>query len=145
VIAPVVIAVFVAQVQLAAQAPGSQQPPTSTAQTIAEKPWPPVGVSRPGGSVTAPRVVKDVKPRYGAEAMRAKIQGTVQLEAVVQADGTVGEVRVIRSLDREFGLDDEAVACLKQWRFTPGTKDGVAVPVLVSVEMSFTLRPSRLP
>ena len=143
-IAPVVIAVFVAHVHLAAQAPGSQQPPTSAAQTPAETPWPPVGVARPGGSVKPPRMIKDVKPRYTAEAMGAKIEGNIQMEAVIQADGTVGEVRVTRSLDREFGLDNEAVACLKQWRFAPGTKDGVAVPVLVQVEMTFTLRkPSR--
>ena len=72
--------------------------------------------------------------------MRAKIQGNVQLEAVVQTDGTIGEVRVTRSLDREFGMDDEAVTCLKKWLFTPGVKDGVAVPVLVEVEMTFALR-----
>ena len=138
-IALVVVALLVGHVSVAAQTPGSQQP-TATAQTSAEKPWPPEGVRRPGADVKAPRIVKDVKPRYTREAMAAKIEGNVQMEAIVQADGTVGEVRVVRSLDHRFGLDDEAVACLKQWRFTPGTKDGAAIPVLVQVEMTFTLR-----
>ena len=72
--------------------------------------------------------------------MRAKVQGRVMLEAVVQPDGTVGEVRVTRSLDRKFGMDESAVKALKEFRFTPGTKDGVPVPVLVSSEIEFTTR-----
>jgi hypothetical protein len=71
------------------------------------------------------------------------------LSAAGLPDGTVGwtmeSARLVftlcsrvgslpRSLDHKFGLRDEAIACLKQWWFTPGTKDGVAVPVLVQVE-----------
>ena len=93
-----------------------------------------------GSGVTAPRVVQDAKPHYVADAMRADIQGSIKLEAVVQTDGTVGEVRVVRSLDKKFGLDEEAVNAMKRWRFEPGKKDGVAVPVLVSVEMTFSKR-----
>lgn len=44
-----------------------------------------------------------------------------------------------RSLDKKYGMDEEAVKTLKQWRFAPGTKDGVAVPVVVEVEMTFTV------
>ena len=80
---------------------------------------------------------------YTPDAMRAKVQGGVALEAVVRADGTVGEVRVVRSLDKRYGLDDEAVKALKQWQFTPGQKDGSAVPVLVAVEMTFTIGKPR--
>lgn len=61
------------------------------------------------------------------------------LEAVVQPDGTVGEVRVKRSLDREFGQDDAAVRSLKEMQLAAGTKDGVAVPVLMQIEISFSL------
>jgi TonB family protein len=72
--------------------------------------------------------------------MRAKIQGVVTLEAVVQPDGSVGYVRVTRSLDQTFGLDQEAIKTVKKWRFAPGTKLGQPVPVLVEIEMTFTLR-----
>ena len=99
------------------------------------------GVARskaPG--VVMPKVIRESKPRYTREAMEAKIEGTVSLECVVQADGAVGETRVVRSLDTQHGLDDEAVKALKQWRFSPGTKDGKPVPVVVELEMTFTLR-----
>jgi TonB family protein len=142
-IAPIVMAVFVASAQATGQAGATQQPPAAEAQPTAETPWPPAGVSRPGGDVKLPRLIKDVKPHYRSDAMRARIEGVVKMEAVVQTDGTVGEVRVTRSLDREFGLDDEAVNSLKKWQFAAGTKDGVAVPVLVEVEMSFAMRSNK--
>jgi TonB family protein len=73
--------------------------------------------------------------------MRAKIQGIVTLEAVVMPDGTVGPVRVTRSLDSTFGLDQEAERTVRLWRFDPGkNRLGEAVPVLVEIEMTFTLR-----
>ena len=72
--------------------------------------------------------------------MRAKVEGAVWLEAVVLADGTVGDVQITRSLDSVFGLDEEAVKAARQWRFTPGTRFGEPVAVLVSIELTFTLR-----
>jgi TonB family protein len=65
------------------------------------------------------------------------------MEAVVRADGTVGQVRVVRSLDKRYGQDDECVKALKQWQFMPGQKDGVAVPVVVEVEMTFSIGKRR--
>jgi protein TonB len=84
-------------------------------------------------------VLKDVKPIYPAEAREKKIQGRVELAAVVLEDGTVGEVTVTESLDRNFGLDDAAVTAMRQWQFKPGQKDGKNVRVLVTVEMTFSL------
>ena len=52
----------------------------------------------------------------------------------------MGEVKVTRSLDAAFGLDQPAVKAMKRWTFKPGTKDGKPVPVRVSVEMTFTLK-----
>ena len=95
---------------------------------------------RPGTGITLPRLVKEVKPKYTPEAMRARIEGWVKLEAVVLETGEVGDVDVIESLDKVYGLDDEAVKCMSQWRFEPGTKDGKPVAVRVEVEMSFTLK-----
>jgi TonB family protein len=93
---------------------------------------------KPGGVVMPPRVAREVKPAYTADAIRARIEGVVRMEVVVNADGTVGDVRVAKSLDPL--LDLEAVKAMKQWMFKPGTRNGEAVPVLVEVEMSFTLR-----
>jgi len=98
------------------------------------------GVYRLGSGVEAPRVVREVKPQYTADAMRAKVQGVVLIEAVVLPDGTVGNVHVLRSLDQTFGLDQEALKAAKQWRFVPGTRFGRPVSVLVNIELAFTLR-----
>jgi TonB family protein len=90
--------------------------------------------------VELPAVVKEVKPAYTQEAMRAKIQGSVLLEGVVLTNGQVGDVRIIRSLDSRLGLDDEAIKALKLWLFKPGTHEGSPVPVVVTVELTFKLR-----
>jgi periplasmic protein TonB len=98
------------------------------------------GVYRPGNGVTLPRVLHEEKPQYTSDAMRAKVQGTVLLECVVRPDGSVGDVQVVRSLDPTFGLDQQAVAAARKWRFAPGTRLGEAVSVLITIELQFTLR-----
>jgi TonB family protein len=98
------------------------------------------GVYRPGNGINLPRVIREVRPNYTADAMRAKVQGTVWIEAVVLPDGSVGQVSVVRSLDTVFGLDQEAIKAAKQWRFAPGTRMGQPVAVLVTIELTFTLR-----
>lgn len=95
-------------------------------------------VYKVGGDVVAPKVVKDVKPSYAPEAMRERISGTVEVECVVLPDGTVGDARVASSLHPQ--LDAEALKAVRQWRFEPGTKDGKAVPVQVSITMTFTFK-----
>ncbi len=98
------------------------------------------GAYRPGSGIDLPRLIHDEKPQYTADAMRAKIQGTVVLECVVNPDGTVGDVTVVKSLDATFGLDQEAVKAARKWRFVPGRRLGQPVPVLVTLELTFTLR-----
>lgn len=98
------------------------------------------GAYRPGAGIVSPVLVQEVKPTYTADAMRAKVQGTVWLEAVVQPDGGVGNVHIIRSLDPTFGLDQEAIKTVKKWRFIPGSRQGKPVPVIIEIEMTFTLR-----
>jgi TonB family protein len=98
------------------------------------------GIGARGPGVTAPVVVTQVKPSYTAEAMRAKVQGLVMVECVVMPDGTVGDARIVRSLDPRFGLDQEAITAAKKWRFKPGLLNGTPVPVIVTIELSFTLR-----
>ena len=96
----------------------------------------------PGNGVSLSTLVSEVKPSYTRQALAAGIQGSVLLSAVVLADGTVGDVIVIRSLDTQYGLDAEAVIAAKQWLFNPGQKDGVAVAVRVTIEMTFSISTS---
>lgn len=91
-----------------------------------------------GNGVTFPVLVKEVKPTYTPEAMAKKIQGSVLLKAVVLANGHVGEVAVVESLDSE--LDQQAIAAMKQWEFKPGTREGKPVAVRISCELTFTLK-----
>lgn len=98
------------------------------------------GVYRPGNGVTTPRLLQQVKPAYTSDAMRAKVQGTVLLQCTVLPDGSVADIRVIRSLDPVFGLDEEAKKAARQWRFAPGTRMGEPVKVEITIELSFSLR-----
>jgi periplasmic protein TonB len=98
------------------------------------------GAYQVGNGVTTPQVVREVKPQYTSDAMRAKVQGTVLVQCIVRPDGSVGDVQVLRSLDPTFGLDQEAIKAARQWRFRPGTRLGEAVPVQITIELTFTLR-----
>lgn len=97
------------------------------------------GAYRPGGAVTAPRLLAQTKPRYTPAALERKIQGSVWLDVVVARDGRAADVRVARSLD-PGGLDEEAISAIRQWRFDPGRVAGVPVDVLVTVVMDFSIR-----
>ena len=91
-----------------------------------------------GNGIKAPILSKEVKPNYTKAAMDRRVQGRVEVDAVVLKDGTVGDVTIKQSLDED--LDQEAIKATKQWRFKPGTKDGEPVNVLVQIELTFTLR-----
>jgi len=92
----------------------------------------------PTGNIKAPTVVYRVEPQYSEEARKARYEGTVVLQAIVRRDGTVDVVRLIRSLG--YGLDQNAMEALKQWRFRPATRDGIAMDSTVNVEVRFNLR-----
>jgi periplasmic protein TonB len=96
------------------------------------------GVFTLGGGVTPPTVVYRVDPEYSEDARRARHQGTVVLEAIVRRDGSVEILGVAKGLG--YGLDENAIAALNQWKFNPGKKDGQAVDVRLSIEVNFTLR-----
>ena len=93
--------------------------------------------------VKNPEVVLEKKPSYTAAAMHKKIQGSVVLESIVDKEGRPTDIKVVKSLDKENGLDERAVEALKEWRFKPAMKEGKPVQVLVSVEMTFALRDKK--
>ena len=95
---------------------------------------------KPGDGVSLPRPTKEVRPEYTAEGLQQKIQGSVYIEMVVMPSGEPAELRVTQSLDAQYGLDNAALRAAAQWRFEPGRKDGKPVPVVVELEMRFTLK-----
>ncbi len=95
------------------------------------------GVFRVGGGVSAPAVLYKVDPEYSEQARKAKYQGTVVLNLIVQRDGTVRDVKIIQSLG--LGLDEKAIEAVKQWKFRPGAKNGAPVDVIATVEVTFRL------
>jgi TonB family protein len=90
--------------------------------------------------VTAPEPTRVVDPEYTDEARRRQIRGEVYLDAVVMPDGSVGATRVVRSLDAQYGLDAQAEAAARQWRFRPGRLNGQPVPVRVALILTFRPR-----
>ena len=81
-----------------------------------------------------------VDPKYIASAMEEGVEGTVILYALIRADGTVGAIRVMASVDDR--LDESAVAALSKWRFQPATKGGNPIGVDAVVEIPFRLMPA---
>ena len=93
------------------------------------------GVYKIGGSVSAPTLISKREPEYSDEASQAHISGSVLLSIIVQADGTPGNIKIVRPLG--FGLDEKAAAAVNTWRFKPALKDGVPVSVYAQVEVTF--------
>ena len=99
-------------------------------------PEPPEPV-RPGGKVREPRKIVDVAPVYPPIAIAARKEGVVIIEALLDVNGNVENVKVLRS---EPLLDQAAVEAVRRWRYTPTLLNGVAVPVLMTVTVRFSLR-----
>lgn len=91
----------------------------------------------PGPGLLRPLPVSKVYPPYPAGARSRRISGRVEMLAVLNADGRIGELEITRSLDAASGIDDAAAAAVRQWVFEPAIKNGEAVPVLMSVFVGF--------
>ncbi len=78
-------------------------------------------------------------PHYPDLARRARITGLVVLTVVIQADGSVGAIEVVRSPDPRWGFDLEAIEAVKQWRYRPALLGGTPVSVYAQVMIEFTL------
>lgn len=89
-------------------------------------------------ATVAPVLVRAAKPSYPRSAMADKQQGRVVLALEVKTDGKVGNVRVVERLSP--ALDAAALKAARKFRFKPGTREGKAVPVEVTAEMTFSLR-----
>lgn len=96
------------------------------------------GVLRAGiGGVSLPVVVFRPDPEYSEDARKARFQGVVLVEIVVDPSGATRDVRVVNSAG--LGLDEKATEAVSRWRFRPAKKDGKPVPVRATVEVHFRL------
>ena len=96
------------------------------------------GPYRPGTGITAPAIIREVKPDYTEEGRRRHVEGDVVMEIIVRADGSVGNVKLLQGLGA--GLDQRAIEAVRQWRFSPAKRYGVPVDVVVEIAMEFKLR-----
>ncbi|HEY2114438.1 MAG TPA: energy transducer TonB, partial [Candidatus Angelobacter sp.] len=88
-----------------------------------------------GADLSAPEAITKVDPAYPQDLMHDRVEGTVILYAVIHADGSVGDVKVLEGFDDR--LNENARKALEQWRFRPGTKDGLPVDVEAVVRVPF--------
>ena len=95
---------------------------------------------RVGGEIKAPRLIHRVEPGYPLIAQHAQIQGSVILEATVDREGHVTEVRVLRS--HSF-LDEAAITAVRQWRYEPLMLNGEPQPFVLTLTVSFSIPGNR--
>ena len=95
-------------------------------------------ILRVGGSITKPVRLGGVQPAYTELARKARIQGVVIVEAVIDKEGRVTNVRILKGLP--MGLDQSAVDVVKSWRFQPATLNGRPVSVYYSLTVNFRLQ-----
>jgi TonB family protein len=91
---------------------------------------------RVGGNIAPPTKIHHVSPEYPPEALAANVGGVVIAEVTIDANGLVADVRILRSVT---GLDDAAVAAVRQWRYTPTRLNGEPVPIMMTITVNFTM------
>ena len=123
-------------------------PPQGTLSSMSRSPAPKPGTPASGAAASPsdttlfpfthvdelPEVISKVPPAYPDSARRARVHGTVMTQAFVKTDGTVGDVRVTKSIPL---LDEAAVECVRQWRFKPALAAKAPVAVWVAVPVKF--------
>jgi protein TonB len=92
---------------------------------------------RVGGDVKAPVLQSRIEPQYPEAARKARMEGVVILEAIITAEGSVEDVRVLKSVNPL--LDASAVRAVQQWKYKPATLGGRAVRVYLTVTVTFRL------
>ena len=97
------------------------------------------GAYRTGGRVRAPVPLREVQPTYPEAAAASGATGVIEVLVVVRPDGTVGAARALTFIQRGPGMETAAVAAARRYLFSPGRKDGVAVPVVATIFVSFDL------
>ena len=110
-------------------------PASAASSSIAGTP----GANQPlrvGNQITAPTQIRKVQPAYPADALAARVQGIVILEATIGGDGRVTDAKVLRSVPL---LDQAAINAVRQWEYAPTLLNGVATPIVMTVTVTFNL------
>jgi TonB family protein len=92
----------------------------------------------PNGGMTPPVAIQTTRPAYSRQAWERKIEGIVTVLAEFDSDGNAKVLRLVKGLG--FGLDENAVAALQQWRFAPAYRNGRRVSVIANVDVLFSMR-----
>ncbi len=98
----------------------------------------PTGPIRVGGDVKPPEKIVFPSPQYTEIARKARIQGVVIVEAIIDKEGNVTNVKVLKGLP--MGLDQSAVDAVKRWKFKPATLNGKPVAVIYNLTVNFQLQ-----
>ncbi len=91
-----------------------------------------------GGDVKPPTKLQAPQPQYTEIARKARVQGVVIVQAIIDKQGNVTNVKVLKGLS--MGLDDEAVKAIKKWKFEPATLNGKPVDVFYNLTVNFQLQ-----
>ena len=95
------------------------------------------GVMHIGGMVKAPAVLSSVDAEFSEEARKAKFSGNVLVGLWVDAQGNPSHVHVVRGVG--MGLDEKAIAAVRQYKFKPATLNGKPVQVDLNIEVNFQI------
>jgi protein TonB len=120
--------------------PEVDMPDTDLVFGIPEGPPPtePTGPIRVGGDVKPPKKIFHPSPQYTEIARKARITGVVIVEAIIDKQGNVTNVKILKGLP--MGLDQAAVDAVKRWRFEPATLNGKPVAVIYNLTVNFQLQ-----
>jgi len=92
---------------------------------------------RVGGGVTPPKLLFKSEPEYAPEARALKVEGNVVLQVTIDVDGSARDIKLKQGLG--YGQDEAAASALSKWKFEPGARGGVPVPVMATIEVNFRL------
>jgi TonB family protein len=124
--------VLIAAIKLAAPAPEAKVAPAAPQRTRIGN-----AGAAPNITVTPPQVIESAAPSYTNDALVARIEGTVTLEASVDAQGNASVLRVVKGLG--FGLDETATDAVKGWKFAPALRNGLPVQAITQIDVDFKL------
>ena len=124
---------------------GDPMAPEDVDFLIGEPEGPPSAESHAGpglagvSGITLPKLIEKVRPDYPEMARKARLESRVFLKAVVLADGSVGEIELIRCDCPSMGFEESAINAVKQWTYEPATLNGRPVDIYFTVIVDFTI------